>query len=127
MQDQMLVFSKRAFFLLLIGAAALSATAADAASQFDQINAKALAGDYQAQRNIAYGYSTAPYPGQQTNVLLGCAWRIVIMHSGSAKVDDTDISNQRVQCGKLDSQQLAAAQAQARRLYLQVYGGEARF
>jgi hypothetical protein len=93
----------------------------------DAVAAKALAGDYQAQRNLAYGYSTAPYPGQQANALLGCAWRIVIVHSGSAKVDDTDISNQRVQCGKLDSQQLAAAQAQARKLYLQVYGSAARF
>lgn len=123
MQAAKAVLTMAAISAAMFGGASLAAPA----SAFDVVAAKALAGDYQAQRNLAYGYSTAPYPGQQSNVMLGCAWRIVIVHSGSTKVDDTDISNQRVQCGKLDSQQLAAAQAQARRLYLQVYGGEARF
>lgn len=96
-------------------------------SQFDQITAKALAGDYQAQRNLAFGYSSSPYDGQEKNPMLACAWRLVILNSGSPKVDDTDVSNKQLYCGRLNADQLSAATAQARNLYRTVYRTKASF
>ena len=91
------------------------------------VTASALAGDYQAQRNLAFGYSSSPYKGQDRSPLLACAWRLVIAHSGSTRVDQTDISNLGVYCSVLDKQQFAAAQAHGRQLYRRVYGGLAPF
>lgn len=117
----------RVILALMLCPAIFGTASAAPPSGFDQVNAKALAGDYQAQRNLAYGYSSAPYAEQQKNELLGCAWRIVIVHSGSTRVDQTDIENHRMHCGRLDPTQQAAAQAQARKLYKQVYRTEAKF
>ncbi len=94
---------------------------------FPTVRDAALAGDYQAQRNLAYGYTSAPYPGQERSELLGCAWRIVILHSGSERVDQTDIGNLQVYCGALDPAQLAAAQRQARALFERIYNRSASF
>ena len=57
---------------------------------------KALSGDYQAQRNLAYllGHE------QPTNTMQACAWRIVILGSGSEEVDDSDLMNKRADCDR---------------------------
>lgn len=103
------------------------ATAWANSTQFEQASAKAMAGDYQAQRNLAFGYSSSPYEGQQKNSLLACAWRLVILNSGSPKVDDTDVSNKQLYCGRLNADQLSAATAQARNLYRTIYRTKASF
>lgn len=100
---------------------ALAASAGAGAVGFDAVQRSAMAGDYQAQRNLAYGYGSAPYVGQERNVLLACAWRQVITRSGSPKVNDNDIANERIACAGLKPDELAAATAQARRLYRAVY------
>lgn len=87
----------------------------------------AMKGDYQAQRNLAYGYTSAPYAGQTMDPVHGCAWRIVILHSGHASVDQTDVNNHHVYCSKLDAAQAAAAQAQGRQLFTTIYGKPATF
>lgn len=65
----------------------------------------AMQGDYQAQRNLAFSYSR-PFEsrGEIENPILACAWRLIILHSGSPKVDLTDQSNMEVYCGKLSSE-----------------------
>lgn len=97
------------------------------ANAFEDLRAKALAGDYQAQRNLAFGYSSAPYRGQPRNPLLACAWRIVIVHSGSDRVDDSDVGNEQVYCGGLTRQQRGASVEQARALFQQAYKRAAPF
>lgn len=107
--------------LRLIGIAAALLSTASHAETFESVQAEAMRGDYQAQRNLAYGYSSTPYSGQDKNQLLACAWRIVIIHSGNKRVDETDVSNHDLYCGRLSKTGLTAAQAQARTLYRQVY------
>ena len=90
------------------------------ATTFDAERAKALKGDYTAQRNVAYGYSALPYPGQDKNPTLACAWRIIILKSGNARVDATDTSNHAVYCGKLPPAEREQAEAQAASLLKQI-------
>lgn len=112
--------------LFIAAACALPAAAWAQAETFEQVQSKAMAGDYQAQRNVAFGYTSLPYKGQDKNPMLGCAWRLVIIKSGSPRVDQTDINNVRTYCGELDELQRSAAIEQARRLYRQIYRREMR-
>lgn len=81
---------------------------------------KAMAGDYQAQRNLAFGYATGDQR-VQVNSMKGCAWRYVILKSGSPRVDESDVSNFKVYCGKLDPVSAEAADAMAVRLLHEIY------
>jgi len=83
--------------------------------------AAAYKGDYQAQRNLAYGYVAFSYEGQVKNPIAGCAWYLVVLHSGSPKVHEGDVGNVRVYCGRLDVDAQSAAVAQARTIYRKVY------
>jgi len=64
----------------------------------------ALQGNYQAQRNLAYSLGM-----DRNNTIGACAWRLVILKSGSPKVDTTDVSNVEVHCGKLSALEQEAA------------------
>lgn len=64
----------------------------------------ALQGNYQAQRNLAYSLGR-----DHKNTIGECAWRLVILKSGSPKVDTTDVSNVEVHCGKLSALEQEAA------------------
>lgn len=64
----------------------------------------ALQGNYQAQRNFAYSLSQ-----ELGNQIGACAWRLVILKSGSPKVDTTDVSNVEIHCGKLSALEQEAA------------------
>lgn len=92
-----------------------------AQGKFEDVEKKANKGDYQAQRNLAYGYSAFPYEGQQLNPLLGCAWYLVILNSGSEKIHQGDIGNAKVYCGKLSPVEQKTATQQARTIYKRVY------
>lgn len=77
----------------------------------------AMHGDYQSQRNIAYGFSASndrPYKGQEKNKVLGCAWYLVVLNSGSPKVNAGDQGNVDTYCGKLEPDLLSAAKYNAR-------------
>lgn len=88
----------------------------------------AMQGDYQAQRNLAYGYASDwPAKNQASNPILGCAWYEVILNSGNPKVNPSDISNVEVYCGKLGELSVLAATAQARKLYTNIYKKPAKF
>lgn len=84
---------------------------------YEILAAAAYSGDYQAQRNFAWwlsgrGGEGAPLFGR--NPILSCAWRIVIITSGSPRVDQSDTGNKEYACERtLDANELAAATAQA--------------
>ncbi|MDQ2139860.1 hypothetical protein RBI14_17000 [Alcaligenaceae bacterium B3P038] len=86
-----------------------------------------MKGDYQAQRNRAYGYVDFAYEGQDKNPMLGCAWYIVILYSGDQRVNQRDVGNVKVYCGKLDKLEQNAAIGQARRLYKTIYNDTPAF
>lgn len=77
---------------------------------------KALRGDYQSQRNVAYLLSGAVTPPAdnpvQTNTLQACAWRLVILKSGHAQAGSGDVGNRNVDCARRGVD-MDAAQARA--------------
>lgn len=87
-------------------------------------NRKAWKGDYQAQRNVAFCLSDGCDGMLIPNRSLGCAWRIIIIGSGSPKVDSTDTGNLKVYCSRLDAAERSAAQAQAAAIFRAVYKRE---
>jgi len=81
--------------------------------------------DYGDQRNLAYCLSSGCDGAIVPNETVGCAWRIVILASGSAELDDSDQSNfQRFCMRDLTGTQLATAKAQAANLFMMVYRRE---
>ncbi len=96
---------------------------------FDQAQALvAMKGAYKKdsgdQRNLAFCLSTGCDGAIVMNASLGCAWHIVILASGSAELTDSDVSNFKVECGKIPPAQLATAKAQAAALFRTVYKRE---
>jgi hypothetical protein len=77
-------------------------------------------GNYQAQRNIAYGFVAHPYHNQQMNPVLGCAWYLVVLNSASQKVDVTDQSNAELYCGRLDPDLLETAKQHATKFLAEI-------
>lgn len=98
---------------LMLALAPVAMAAESGRATFEEVRAMAYRGDYQAQRNLAYGYSSASYAGQDKNPILACAWRIVLIKSGNEKVDETDVGNHKVYCDRLDQVSRQAAEAQA--------------
>ncbi|WP_445372718.1 hypothetical protein ACH518_09540 [Methylomonas sp. HW2-6] len=80
---------------------------------FGQVMQLALRGNYQAQRNIAYGFAAQPYHGQQKNPVLACAWYLVVLNSGSKHLGIGDASNAEIYCGKLEPDLLETAKQHA--------------
>lgn len=112
---------------LVLLALAVSSFSVLANSQFKEMEKKANQGNYQAQRNLAYGYSSSPYDGQALNPILGCAWYTVILNSGSEEIHQGDIGNVRVYCGKLSQIEQQAALQQSRVIFKKVYKKEPNF
>ncbi len=94
----------------------------EGAAALAELEKKALAGDYQAQRNLAYslaiGADGAPY-----EPVKACAWRAVIIASASSKVSDGDHRNVQQNCGKLDDEGRQQAQVLAEQILTRVRGG----
>lgn len=65
---------------------------------------KALQGDYQSQRNVAFLLSGAWEPAIDnpvlTNTSEACAWRIVIVKSAQQQPNPVDVRNRDVDCGR---------------------------
>lgn len=114
---------------LLAVATSLFSIEASASESLADIEKKALRGDYQAQRNLAYGYADWPYPGQSEDPVLACAWYLVVKYSGSPKVGPGDLGNVSVYCGpgKLNSNGLELAKVKGRALYKTVYKAQPPF
>lgn len=84
---------------------------------------RALAGDYQAQRNVSYAHtSTRPWNVQQP--VQGCAWRMVIMVTRPADSTMDDAGMYRIQCGALSAEDQTDARAVAQLIHRQVKGSD---
>lgn len=83
------------------------------APDFMSILDAAKRGDYQAQRNLAYGYVAYPYPGQEKNRVLGCAWYLVVLNSGHPQANVGDEGNVQTYCGALEKDLLETAKTRA--------------
>ena len=110
----------RLFALVLLLVTMPTLAFADDAERVEKHKIGAMKGDYQDQRNLAYTLSTSSDPFVE-NKMLGCAWRKLILLSGSQRIDATDIQNEKFYCGKLSPEEQAAATKQAERLYKEIY------
>jgi hypothetical protein len=82
-------------------------------SEAGGLEKKALAGDYQSQRNLAY-YLTTGEEGVKADPVMACAWRIVILKSNHSQADASDTGNKQFDCDrKLTPAQLRQAEVQA--------------
>ncbi|TKI08646.1 hypothetical protein [Martelella alba] len=80
-----------------------------AASNFELgLAQKALSGDYQSQRNLAFIYGQEKgqgNPGDKDYVpqddIRACAWRKVILMSNAKIADSTDYANESIDCKKV--------------------------
>lgn len=83
---------------------------------------KALQGDYQSQKNVSYCLSTGCRGAVRVDRIAGCAWRIVILASGNAKIDRSDNDNFRSYCREgLSDADIAASKVAAGQIFDQVY------
>lgn len=82
----------------------------------------ALKGDYQGQRNVAFCLITGCDGAVTINKPLGCAWRAVILVSGSRQVDQGDVMNFDSHCrGKLTQSEAMVAGSQYAALFQRIY------
>jgi hypothetical protein len=78
----------------------------------------AIAGQYQAQKAVAYCLSTGCDGAIKTDPMLGCAWRKVAIGPADANGDAGDAASLKQYCGRpyLDAAGERAAEAEARTL-----------
>ncbi|ABE64051.1 conserved hypothetical protein [Nitrobacter hamburgensis X14] len=89
-------------------------------AQFKKWFPRAMRGDYQGQRNVAFCLSTGCDGAVTMRPLAGCAWRLLIVATGSKDVDQSDTLNMKRDCGKLDDIDRQAAAAQSARLIAKI-------
>ena len=83
----------------------------------------ALQGDYQAQRNLAFGHATDPRVAG-ADPAQGCAWYLVLYNSDSPEVvKDLDLANIEIYCSskQLTPSEQTMAESQATTLLKQIY------
>lgn len=80
---------------------------------------RAMAGNYQGQRNVAFMLSTGDAPVVK-NRIQGCAWRFVIVQSGHADADASDAMNLKTDCGRLNNAERATAAARTAEIMRQI-------
>ena len=98
----------------------------DAPESLEAYRRKAMAGDYGAQRNIAFCLHTGECEGGfAPRIMEACVWRIVILGSGHREVDASDINNFRRECiSSLSNQEQAVALTQAKQRFKEIYNHE---
>lgn len=100
-------------------------TCDDVQKEFKKWFQKAMRGDYQAQRNVAFAIGGREFDNKtafRPNKITACAWRLVIIASGSPEVWSGDTDNVKIDCGKLDDVERAASQGQSAALITKIYG-----
>jgi hypothetical protein len=80
-------------------------------AEFPRMYGRAHAGDYQAQRNVAFLLRGSQ--GIARDRVESCAWRLIIVAQRHPQLVAGDTDNVRVDCGPLDQRDRAAAQARA--------------
>ena len=103
-----------------------SISAASAQETLETYRRKAMARDYDAQRETASCLRTGKCVGSPVpNAIEACAWRMVILGSGHGNVHASDTANYQDDCRSLSSdQERAAALTKAEELFRTIYQGE---
>lgn len=86
------------------------------ADKFTRDWSQAMRGRIESQRNVAFCLRDGCDGAVATNPVLACAWRMVIIASGSPKLDDLDARNFESACHSLSETARIAADAQARQI-----------
>lgn len=81
-------------------------TFAGAADNEQNMIKKALSGDHQTQRNLAYSYSMGWGKSGDNDfipldAIRACAWRKVILLTNQKKADSTDYANESIDCNNV--------------------------
>lgn len=78
----------------------------------------AFAGQYQAQRNLAFTFARGEFSPAKADrdPIQGCAWRLVIETTQLRSIDQTDMDNRRLDCSKLQPADLQAASIVAEKI-----------
>jgi hypothetical protein len=84
---------------------------------------KAWRGDYQGQRNVAYCLASGCEGAVKVNQFGACAWRMIILASKHDDADDSDVSNLKLDCEKLDDVGMAAAHARSQDIFSRISKG----
>lgn len=85
--------------------------------------AKAMTGDYQSQRNIAWCYVDGCTGVEPIDDVKACAWRMVIFAAKSPRSDASDADNIRIDCDQaLTPEDRQTARGLAARLFPKIYG-----
>ncbi len=103
-----------------------SISAASAQEALETYRRKAMARDYDAQRETALCLRTGKCVGSPVpNAIEACAWRMVILGSGHREVDASDVANYQHQCQSLIvDEERAIAFAKAEELFRDIYKRE---
>jgi hypothetical protein len=103
-----------------------SIPAASAQETLETYRRKAMARDYDAQRETATCLRTGKCVGSPVpNATEACAWRMVILGSGHGNVDASDTANYQDDCRSLSSdQERAVALTKAEELFRDIYQRE---
>jgi hypothetical protein len=103
-----------------------SIPAASAQEALETYRRKAMARDFDAQRETALCLRTGKCVGSPVpNAIEACAWRMVILGSGHREVDASDIANYQHECQSLISdQERAVALVKADELFRDIYKRE---
>lgn len=92
------------------------------AKQFREEFPRALRGNYDAQRNVAFCFLTGCDGAIVQDRPRGCAWRAIIIASGSPKIDTSDRANFDGSCrGKLTGSEATAFGSQYELLFRRIY------
>ena len=94
-------------------------------AQFAREYPLAWKGNYEAQRNVAFCFTTGCDGAVRRDPILGCALRFVILYSGSSKVDPSDTMNTHSCERMLTGIELAAAKTRAKVIFESIYGTRA--
>lgn len=105
---------KRKLFAGLFSLCAIAATAGSIepeklGAELEQVRTKARAGDYQAQRNLAYAYATGDQLQGKRYPVAGCAWYMSIAYINGQKFGAGDSGNVYTYCRNLPPDQFDAA------------------
>ena len=92
--------------------------------QFKAWFPKAMKGDYQGQRNVAFCLMTGCDDAVRQDWITGCAWRMVLKAARDRRYDLGDKMNFDVDCGRSDTSEQADAARIAQDLFRRIYRRE---
>ena len=93
--------------------------------QFLREYPKAYEGDYESERNVGNCLQSGCSGALRKNPIQACAWRMVLMTSGSPKVNDLDAADLKIACGRLAEAERQDAAQRAAVITAEIQAGKA--